>query len=1015
MLAAQALETEETSHSTLNGYQILSGINRPAKIEKRQITRNRTSYSCQICRKRKIKCDKIHPRCGACVRNGNECVYGKAEPVEYNKPGLEDANSSHLWRTDSLEPVVKRSSDVRGDDFSAASRSLQDAQLATLEEQLARLTSLVEGMRKGTLVSDANGLQTPVSSQSLSGDALSRQDHEPVTRNGAVPLDNSMAELRLDQAHVSRNLFCQAVSDELDNLQHLLQGPFDGLAQDGGDHVTYGGIQGPPALPGDKHSGPLTFQSAVRSDNLAQSSLDCRICQQAAVDKSIFLLGLSSQHARTPSNVDLVKDLPSESQGNVLFRAWMTGVFPVLPYLPMERIVSKYHALWEWKRQHDQSRKDVSESMDISSLPLINAIWYSGVLALSAKGLAMWFPGRKRAELAAHYHDQTVKYLAFLSFPTTVQLPFIHTAVLLEFLPVAEQEPLQSSSYLNLILRLAQSVGLNRENSLTGLAPDEAELRRRLWAYIVRIDTAFSVASGLPPTIDDTTVDTRPISEVKEGYIGQPVEREYHQRARCGGAKGTIVDDPYTGTRSIVSVYHLVAKAQLLIDDTLRKIVRLHTGPQKITRENVFGMNEMITQVEDQIKDIICSLPTNGLPELGFEPEAEAAPLYDCDPMFGTQILEAELSSSVGGDPAGLPSSLARYHRQKQCAFNKWARIVLALMCDKLHCVGFAPFLKNARSKLWSTSRHCALHHATSFLRKFVCLASDPVLEPFRWTWPAMYQPMHAAIIVLIDIYERPFSVEAARNRSWIDKIFALADPVTGIVGGPNGVSIQRPLHEGGAAVFGQFRGLRSSAWRRAGLDPDVLWTEEDQMLVGVATPLTEDQRIAQTLREGKIYDHADTDPHPSNSNNSSMTNSSPESSSNTTVAHSNTTKPITAVDSATKNDSSRAHILEYALSEHAEQVLASNKPVAYRPVKIEGQQKMPFPLSTALAHKCAQAEKAHDDAAFTAAVTTSASSATAEEILIQDLITKIKTFAANQHASMKGRSKAIAEQRTYH
>ncbi|RMZ79079.1 hypothetical protein DV737_g3581, partial [Chaetothyriales sp. CBS 132003] len=895
--------------------------------------------------------------------HGDECVYGKAEPAEYNKPGLEEANSRHAVRSGSSEPPVTRSSDIRGDDSAAASRSLQDAQLAALEEQLARLTSLVEGMRKDTLASASNGLQTPVSSRSPNGDASSRHNYERVTRYGAAPLDDSVAELGLRQMRESRNLFCQAVSEELDNLQHLLQGPFGSLGPDGGDHVKYGALQEPHVATGDQHSRPLTFLSAVRGDNLAQTSLNCRTCQQAAVDKSIFLLGLSSQQARAPSNMDLVKGLPSESQGNVLFRAWMTGVFPVLPYLPMERVVPKFRALWEWKRLYDQSPKDVTESMDVYSLPLINAIWYSGVLALSAKGLAMWFPGQDRAELAAHYHDQTVKYLAFLSFPTTVQIHFISAAVLLEFLPVAEQEPLQSSSYLNMILKLAQSIGLNRENSLTGLAPDEAELRRRLWAYIVRLDTAFSVACGLPPTIDDTTVDTRPISEVKERYIGQLAEREHYQGARPDRVKGTTVDDPYTGTRSIVSVYHVVARAQLLVDNTLRKIVRLHTGPQKITRETIFMMNELITQVEDQIKDIICSLPTNGIPELGFEPETGPTPLYDCDPVFGTQIQEAELSSYVGGDPAGLPSSLARYHRQKQCAFNKWARIVLSLVCDKLHCLGYAPFLKNARSKLWTTGRHCALHHATSFLRKFVCLASDPALEPFRWTWPAMYQPMHAAIIVLIDLYERPFSVEAARNRSWIDKIFALADPSAGIVGGLNGVSIQRPLHEGGAAVFDQFRGLRSSAWRRAGLDPDVLWTEEDQMLVGVAKPLTEDQRIAQRLREDMLYDHEDT--------------KSSTSSNITAVAHSSTRTPITAADSATNHDSSRAHILEYALSEHAEQVLASNKPMAYRPVRIEGQRKMPFPLSTGLKH--------------------------------QYLITKIKTFAGKQHGSMEGRDETIA------
>lgn len=41
----------------------------------RQIHRNRASYSCHSCRRRKVKCDRQHPSCGNCSKMVEQCVY----------------------------------------------------------------------------------------------------------------------------------------------------------------------------------------------------------------------------------------------------------------------------------------------------------------------------------------------------------------------------------------------------------------------------------------------------------------------------------------------------------------------------------------------------------------------------------------------------------------------------------------------------------------------------------------------------------------------------------------------------------------------------------------------------------------------------------------------------------------------------------------------------------------------------------------------------------------------------
>lgn len=91
--------------------------------------------------------------------------------------------------------------------------------------------------------------------------------------------------------------------------------------------------------------------------------------------------------------------------------------------------------------------------------------------------------------------------------------------------------------------------------------------------------------------------------------------------------------------------------------------------------------------------------------------------------------------------------------------------------------------------------------------------------------------------IMLVDLYERPYSPEASRSRAFIDRILALSGPDGGVVGGEDGISTQRPLKDGGREAWDMIRRLRQKAWQKAGLNPRMLWTEKDQIHIGVASP----------------------------------------------------------------------------------------------------------------------------------------------------------------------------------
>ena len=838
-----------------------------ARNEKRKITRNRTSYSCQKCRIRKIKCDKQHPICGSCLKNNEECVYGKHEhEVQNAKKGATDPNVSGAKRRRS--PVTSGLSSPP----KSQGASVDPPNLEALEMQLHRLSTMIDTIRRdsGTGPYRVPGPLTPMSGEDdwHSGQLSFRSPDQrrEASIEGHPLLTRPLSKLDLNsQENGAINgygaPFWASLVEEVEELQSIMQGirplgppPHADAGQVGCPGHSYR-PEHQDALPRSKsHSEPVSFRTLAGADHTGKGNLDCAICLENASDKSILLPGCTSARLATLTKLDLLAGIPSQAQSNALFRAWLTSVYPALPFMSIRHTFKKHQAFWDWKNSLDRSPSGTTVSADVFFMPLLYSIWYAGTVSLSSKGFRTWFPDRTRAQMAAHYHDQTIRYLSLVSFPTNLQAPLIGCLVLLQSIPVAEEEPVQSSTYINLMVKLAQTAGVHREPALFGVAPHEAEIRRRMWWQIVQLDSTFASASGYPTFVGDDTADTRPVSEVHEAYVGSPEEQHYFKEVRSGLEKQGVLSEPLSGSESIVSAFHLVSRTTHSVALAVRKAANMHMSTKVVNKEGLQLINQNINDAEAEVRDTIRRLPTKGVPELGFNPDANALcnwPLIECEPSFGDSITEAEYAYYFGlPDRPAMPSKLAQYHRQKLCAFNRWARISLSAMCDKMYCVAYAPFLKNARSKVWTTGRQCGLHHCTSFLRKFISLATDPSLESFRWSWPGTLHPMHAAIILLVDVYERPHSIEAPRCRALIDKVFSLADPANNIVGSVNGVSTQRPLREGGSEAWDLLRDLRSSGWRKAGLDPHVLWTEEDQILVGVAKPLTAEQKMMRGLCE---------------------------------------------------------------------------------------------------------------------------------------------------------------------
>ncbi|KAL2432878.1 hypothetical protein ABEF95_004408 [Exophiala dermatitidis] len=846
------------------------------KAVKRHITRNRTSYSCSACRRRKIKCDKIHPVCGGCKKANEKCVYssdGVQTAAATDEMGLDEDNEAKKRKISPISRTSSASLLAPASDGNATS-----TQLKAIEEQLHRLMSMLDTLRQsGDQDLQLRDLLTSASTSSKESDhhlpassVNTTQHRVTASSRNTTDLSRPLSGLSLtdgDRGHYDP--LWDVIVEELDELNRRMRTPTN--EQLSSPDVQVHACQGGCAQPIEEHAVPenedtwdqMSFHREAGLDmpNRYDLAVDCSVCQQMPFNKFSLLHGLPVRGRSNNAKAHIMRNLPTRGQSNVLLRCWLSGVYTVMPILDPTELVTMHEAFWAYLDEGQHSGEGLP---DLGILALMYGIWYSASLSISNKGLQRWFPQTTRAALASAFHDQVVLCLTLASFSRNITLNKLAALVVIISVPAEEEDPLQASLYMQLVIRLASTLGLHRDPDLFNISKAARCMRRRLWWQIVQMDVALSVASRSPSQISDVFCDTRLAFEKSV----QTIRNNSDQSASLNGVTYTSVSSPDTNTEDPISPpdpVQLFARARSYIAHALRGVVSIHLRPRMLTNADMHEMRRIMEEAGDEISAIIKLIPAKGLPELGFIPDGPArveVQASDCDQIMADPINLAEPAYFNVRAADELPSSLKRCYRPKLAAFNKWARISLSLLKDRLYCVAYAPFLKNAKSKLWDVGRQCALHNSHSFMRKFISLATDPDLQPFRWTWPAMHGPLHPVMIALVDLYERPNSVEAPRSRELVDSIFALAVPESGIVGGPNGVTAQRPMREAGPEIWDMLRGLRSAAWQRARLDPMFLWTVDDQIAVDVATPLSDAQRIAQNLREDAVDEYTRTSTH---------------------------------------------------------------------------------------------------------------------------------------------------------
>ncbi|KAF5599581.1 hypothetical protein FPANT_3273 [Fusarium pseudoanthophilum] len=418
--------------------------------------RRRPAVSCNLCRKRKMRCNRGSP-CSNCMRaRKGECVYENPPPAERST-----ASQDHV-------------AEIAGD-FNAF------LSLPTPEDLVASANSGLPAVSTGA-ASSSTGAPTPVSQSSVQElDMLRnrvRQLESQLSSNTATPL----------QSHVS------TPASTLETSTSRLGGTFHLHSQR--QHV--GALATPRAIShksrffGQSHfvcGLPLLRDIIEAIDQYTTETSGLVVAVQKCKAMAKHIKALRAPAWPTP----LTTELASKTLCDSLVESYLEGIEKVYRILHIPTFKNKYDVLWT---------SDTTSDRDfVAQLKLVLALGattYDDNFSLRASAVR-WI-----------YEVQT--WISEPEFKSRLGVQFLQTNILLvlarEMVSVGGE-----SSWIacGSLLRTAISMGLHRDPALLSKTTTMAcEMRRRLWNTILELCLQSSLSSGGPPMITEEEFDTEP-------------------------------------------------------------------------------------------------------------------------------------------------------------------------------------------------------------------------------------------------------------------------------------------------------------------------------------------------------------------------------------------------------------------------------------------------------------------------------------------------------------------------
>jgi hypothetical protein len=105
----------------------------PTKIARVDANKSKPVQSCQFCRRRKIRCDKLTPSCTQCLKAHTECIYPLRKGRSYNTSSILGTTQTQSREEQLIRRIKKLESAIEG--LKVESLQLDTAEAVSAETQ----------------------------------------------------------------------------------------------------------------------------------------------------------------------------------------------------------------------------------------------------------------------------------------------------------------------------------------------------------------------------------------------------------------------------------------------------------------------------------------------------------------------------------------------------------------------------------------------------------------------------------------------------------------------------------------------------------------------------------------------------------------------------------------------------------------------------------------------------------------------------------------------------------------
>lgn len=147
------------------------------------------------------------------------------------------------------------------------------------------------------------------------------------------------------------------------------------------------------------------------------------------------------------------------------------------------------------------------------------------------------------------------------------------------------------------VIRIAQKMGLHRDGERLGLAPFEAEMRRRLWWQIIMVDSKYAIFSGLSHSLLPRGWDTKTPKNVNDADIFPTATEPFQDRE--GPTEMVFCLLTYTFAKFLVETPGFDTMFMLTTESDLA------TGHDSVPEEQLADYRRTVENLGKQLLDIL--------------------------------------------------------------------------------------------------------------------------------------------------------------------------------------------------------------------------------------------------------------------------------------------------------------------------------------------------------------------------------------------------------------------------